>query len=1142
MVNKEDDGALFPTLQLADEGTPLASSAADGEKRQERGLILHFEDQDETALPLLTLEPTEESTPAPDAPNKADDIDASDIAPPLVFHSDEEDGFLTPPPLPPSPTGSEGEHEEEPIVPSLTFHSDEEDGFLTPPHPPTPSPTDGEGERMGERIVEQPPVADEPVVPASPFRSDEEDGFLVPPHSPTPSPTDGEGEHEAAPIAPNLDFRSDEEGEDDVATVVVSPSLPSSTTWSDEDDDNAATVIASPIASLPDTDDEDGGATVLAAPASLGTTTQLTANQPTQEEAPPPPPQASSSDNADVLRVGQMLMWYRIDKVLGQGGFGVTYKAFDTRLDTNVAIKEYLPSQVSIRRSDGSIHPRSAEHEAAFIKGRGRFLQEARTLAKFKHVSLVRVVTFFEEFNSAYMVMEYEDGTSMAAVLREKKVLDERELLAIILPLLQGISILHSEGFVHRDIKPDNIFIRHKDGSPVLLDFGSARQKTEGQESSGHMTAVLTPNYAPMEQYFEDAARQGPWTDIYAIGAVMYRSISGKKPVGSPQRSSAVMRGQPDPLIAAVEVGQGRYSESLLKAIDLALQIDEKDRPRTIAEWLRAVESEEGGQDEFVSAGLKALSSTGISTQARIIIGVLSLLLTLGVGYTFWFVMSRGDRMLTPEQVRANQLKQIQEKADQGDPEAMLQLAHRYEVGQDLPANRSYAFDWIRRAAEKGSAEAYYRLGMAHKTGEGTAKNWDEALRWLQKAVAANYPQAQFEVAQALESGNGVTRNIDTAITLYRSAATAGEPQAQYRVAQLFDQGAHGVQKDIDQAFGWYVKAAEHAIVPAQWRVAQMFELGQGTQADPNKALQFYRLVAEQNNKEAQLHLADALFQGTLGLQDVATALVWYTKAAQLGDVTAMMRLAAIYDRGEGGQPVNSGQAVHWYTKAAEAGHVEAQWIMGDKCSAGTGVYKDDGAAARWFLMAAEQGHAKAQNRYGEHKKSGLGVSKSATEAFQWFSRAAAQGLADAQNNLGLLYEKGNGVTQDYQQTLQWYLKAAQQDHAGAQSNLGWLYEEGKGVPANMAQAAHWYLKAAEQNDVRAQRNLGWMYEEGRGVPKDPVRAYFWYSLAAVQNDTDATNNLRMVSRKLSQDQVDKALTVARQWLQQTQSGGSAAP
>ncbi|MBF0158598.1 MAG: SEL1-like repeat protein [Magnetococcales bacterium] len=1097
MGNQNDEGALFPALQLADEGEPLAGSSAQGEKRQERGLILHFEDQEEAMAPRLTLEPAPVKPPSDATTTDHQDVERDE--PKLVFQSDDEDGFLSPvAPIPP-------------VVEETVFRSDEDDGFVPPIMPVDtviPVPDDDEGFLS--------PVSP---VPQTVFHSDEDDGFL--PASRTP--------------ASSLPEEHGESDEDDAATVMATPFLSSPqalSSYEDNGDEDAATVMAAPLTSKSQADDsssDEDGATMIA-PTMAATASPTASGQPEAEDVPSKASD-SSVDSADVLRVGQMLMWYRIDKVLGQGGFGVTYRAWDTRLDTNVAIKEYLPSQVALRGSDGHINARSRDHEAAFIKGRQRFLQEARTLAKFKHASLVRVATFFEQFNSAYMVMEYEDGTSMAALLREKKVLDERELLAIILPLLQGISVLHAEGFVHRDIKPDNIFIRHKDGSPVLLDFGSARQKMEGQDS-GHMTAVLTPNYAPMEQYFEDAARQGPWTDIYAIGAVMYRSISGRKPVGSPQRSSAVMRNQPDPLVPAVEVGQGRYSESLLKAIDLALRIDEKDRPRSIAEWLRAVETEKGEQDEFVSAGLKALSGTTISPQARVAIGVVSLLLTLGIGYTFWLVMSRSDRVLTPEEIRANQLKQTQEKANQGDAEAMLQLAHRYEVGEDLPANRTHALDWIRRAAEKGSAEAYYRLGLAHKTGEGTAKNWDEALVWFQKAVVANHPKAQFELAEALESGHGVTQNIETALPLYRSAAAAGEPRAQHRLAQLFDQGSHGFKKDVKEAFAWYIKAAEHGIVPAQWRVAQLFESGQGTQADPGQALHFYRLVAEQNSMEAQIHLADVLFRGTLGLQDVSASLAWYAKAAQQGAIPAMVRLATIYDRGEGGQPVNMGQAIHWYTKAAEAGHVEAQWVMGEKNFTGTGVYRDYTVAGRWFLLAAEQGHAESQNRYGLLKKSGLGVAKSAQEAFRWFSSAAAQGLADAQNNLGLLYEKGEGVTQDYHQALQWYSKAAQQQHAGAQSNLGWIYEEGKGVPANMVQAAQWYLKAAEQNDVRAQRNLGWMYEEGRGVAKDPVRAYFWYSLAAVQNDADATNNLRMISRKLNQEQTDKAITIARQWLQ----------
>ncbi len=173
------------------------------------------------------------------------------------------------------------------------------------------------------------------------------------------------------------------------------------------------------------------------------------------------------------LKPGHKVLWYEIKEVLGQGGFGITYLAYDPNLKTNVAIKEYLPIELAVREGDFSVHPVTEDLGKQYTWGLERFITEAQTLAKFKHPNLVRVLSVSEENNTAYMVMEYEEGQSLQEKLKGKRTLEEAELLKILIPILGGLEIVHKAGFIHRDIKPDNIFIR-EDGSPVLLDFGSA--------------------------------------------------------------------------------------------------------------------------------------------------------------------------------------------------------------------------------------------------------------------------------------------------------------------------------------------------------------------------------------------------------------------------------------------------------------------------------------------------------------------------------------------------------------------------------------------------------------------------------------------------------------------------------------------
>jgi serine/threonine protein kinase len=321
----------------------------------------------------------------------------------------------------------------------------------------------------------------------------------------------------------------------------------------------------------------------------------------------------------NALPQGFLLNEYKIESVLGKpGGFGITYLAKDTHLEQWVAIKEYLPSDFALRESSSNtVHVQSTSYQDSFNWGLNCFIDEARVLAKFKHKTIVRVLRYFEANGTAYMVMEYEEGQSLAEYLKQKRFLTEQELLNIINPLLEGLIDIHNENLLHRDIKPDNIYIR-KDNTPVLLDFGSARYAV-GQKSRT-VTSIVTPGYAPLEQYDNEGVAQGPWTDIYGLGAVMYQAISGNTPPAATRR---VMK---DPMKPATEVGEGRYKENLLEAIDWALQLNEEDRPQTVGQWRDKMFSPTVPSSTFYPSKEKLSIWTTISIVFNIVF-----LLTIGV-------------------------------------------------------------------------------------------------------------------------------------------------------------------------------------------------------------------------------------------------------------------------------------------------------------------------------------------------------------------------------------------------------------------------------------------------------------------------------------------------------------------------------
>ncbi len=297
----------------------------------------------------------------------------------------------------------------------------------------------------------------------------------------------------------------------------------------------------------------------------------------------------SDQSHPTMLQTGYKLHWYRIESVLGKGAFGITYLAHDVNLDRQVAIKEYLPSQFAVRNDDLTVRPTTDDHKEDFEWGLKRFVSEAKILTKFEHPNLVRVFNVFEMNNTAYMVMNYEVGKSLQQILKSRKTLTESELTKIIIPLLSGLEVMHEKGFVHRDIKPGNIFIR-SDGSPVLLDFGSARQTRgeRGQEMSEEaqtVTTLVSPGYAPIEQYGSSSNRQGPWTDIYGLGATIYKAITGKIPLTAVDRSETIVHDMKDCYLPVSNLANDRYAAQFLAAIDHAMAFKADERPQNVVEW-----------------------------------------------------------------------------------------------------------------------------------------------------------------------------------------------------------------------------------------------------------------------------------------------------------------------------------------------------------------------------------------------------------------------------------------------------------------------------------------------------------------------------------------------------------------------------
>jgi serine/threonine protein kinase len=279
------------------------------------------------------------------------------------------------------------------------------------------------------------------------------------------------------------------------------------------------------------------------------------------------------------LPAGFTLGNYRIARVLGAGGFGVTYRAVEPITDRVVAVKEYLPGRMARRAADGiTVKPRSADTLDLFAWGLERFRDEARTLIAVRHPNIVPVLQYFEANGTGYIVMEYVSGATLGWIIKDGKTLYDEEVRQILDPLLAGLEAIHARGFLHRDIKPDNVFVR-RDGTPLLIDFGAAREAL-GQR--GH-TVILTRGYAPPEQYQRGGA-QGPWTDLYALGGTLYRCMTGRVPADALDRAAALAKGRPDPLPRLADAAAETYDAAVVALVERCLAVDDAGRPRSVAE------------------------------------------------------------------------------------------------------------------------------------------------------------------------------------------------------------------------------------------------------------------------------------------------------------------------------------------------------------------------------------------------------------------------------------------------------------------------------------------------------------------------------------------------------------------------------
>jgi peptidoglycan hydrolase-like protein with peptidoglycan-binding domain len=476
------------------------------------------------------------------------------------------------------------------------------------------------------------------------------------------------------------------------------------------------------------------------------------------------------------LRPGQVVGRYRIVSVLGQGGFGITYRAQDSELGREVAIKEYLPAALAVRQDGTTVVPRSTGAAEDFAWGRDRFIAEGRTLAALHRVpGIVLVHDFLETNGTAYLVMELLGGQTLQARVAGRGPLDAASLEALQRPLLDGLEQVHEAGFLHRDIKPANILLDDQ-GRPTLIDFGASRAAVAGRSQA--MTAVFTPGYAAVEQF--TAARQGPWTDIYGLAATLHFAVTGQPP------ANAVDRVLEDTYVPLAD-GRRPFAQNLLAAIDAGLAVRAADRPQSIADWRTLLSQPLSARPDAQATVVMPRARTDAATAApspprarrKPAALALAAVALAGVAAGGWFLFSARPTTTQPAAPTA-----LANAAAPGAPDRSqedLEQARREQKAALDEATRLRAEAEARRRSDEEAA---------------LRRKIEDEMRQKAEAEEASRRQAAEEAARRAEVQAAAQRQADEDARSKAAAEAARSEEADAKAAEAVETALHLAPSD----------------------------------------------------------------------------------------------------------------------------------------------------------------------------------------------------------------------------------------------------------------------------------------------------------------------------------------------------------
>jgi len=605
---------------------------------------------------------------------------------------------------------------------------------------------------------------------------------------------------------------------------------------------------------------------------------------------------------------------YIIGRVLGIGGFGITYIGYDTRLKIKLAIKEYFPRHVAGRAlPDMQVKPHDEKAEQDFRDGLRYFLREAQTAAKFdSHPHVVAVKDYFEEHGTAYIVMSYIEGRSFGDFLEKQSFgrTTYKKTIDVILPILDALSKIHAANLLHRDISPENIYLT-KDGTPKLLDFGAARYTFTSQTQS--MSLTLKEGYAPIEQYSKNG-EQGPWTDIYAVAATIYRALTGAVPPAALERLHEDTLKPPSKLGVIIPA---QAEKALLKALSLRI----KERYQDVASFRRDL-----------VATMPRPGVTALFADWRVVAVAVTTLIVVVFGLKLYidsnpnekipeealrfigkdadgnplqpepgFAAAEKKRAAAPRFVKKQQASPTkpvaQKKEVRNESPTTTKAEPVVEPVPQRPEQPSEApsvdpamrdirkvqdkdkVEFVKASAPKGDPAELFKQGLALDR----AGNRRKALEYFDASCDGNYSVACYQGAKI----SGDKRFYALSRQLFDKECAAGKGFACTNYGTMLA-GGEGGKKDIMKAREIFERSCKLDQAVACISLAAMWEKGVGSVDDPYLAAKLYKRACELNAKEGCLRYADILAGGGSGEKDgEKAAKYYYLRACQLGSPAA---------------------------------------------------------------------------------------------------------------------------------------------------------------------------------------------------------------------------------------------------------------